>query len=133
MGDWGVWFLGGVFSFGGKGEREGGFVYDFYVLLSIGWDFSLGFFPSFSPFLSFREGRFVSSYFFSCFLPFSFLSLALFCLFSFPDENYQRLESGAIPSNHWADSLRIATTFVVPSRSCLFVENWPFTIFRPRV
>lgn len=76
---------------------------------------------------------------FLAFCPFSFLSLALFCLFSFPDENHQRLASGSISSNHWAGSanamiiLRIAATFVVPSRSCSFVENWPFTISRPRV
>lgn len=129
--------LGGVLR-----RREGGGLFmDFLCIIdySIGWGFlSWGFFSTFL-FLSFREGRFVSSYFISCFLPFSFLSLLLFCLFSFPDENHQRLESGAIPSNHWAGSakamivLRIAATFVVPLRSCSFVENWPFTISRARV
>lgn len=95
--------MGGlVFGEGGVlGRREGGLVMDFYVLLTIGWDFSLGLFFSFSPFLSFREGRFVSLYFFSCLLPFFFsFPFFHFCLFSFPDENHQRLESGAIPSNH---------------------------------
>lgn len=64
MGDWGVW---GEF---GEGGREGGLFVDFYVLLTIGWDFSPGLFFSPFLFLSFREGRFVYLYFFSCFLPF---------------------------------------------------------------
>lgn len=75
----GVWFLGGSF------EKEGGrgFVCDFYVLLTIVWGFvSLGFFFSFSSFLSFRRGgslrisslAFCPFFFsFSCpFLPFLF-------------------------------------------------------------
>lgn len=74
MGD-GVWGL----VFGGSFEREGGrggLFMDFYVLLTIGWGFLSpgGFFLLFSFFFSFREGRFVSLYFFSCFCPFlSFL------------------------------------------------------------
>lgn len=95
----------GGFGEGGLGvlrRREGvWFVYDFYVLLTIplvGISLLGGFFSPFLFFFLSREGRFVSSYFFSCFLPFSFLSLFLFCLFSFPDENHQRLKSGAIPS-----------------------------------
>lgn len=135
MGDWGV-----------LGRGEGGVwrrreeVCDFCVFIdySIGGDFSLGFFfLLFFFFLFGRGGSLCIS--FLAFCPFSFLSLALFCLFSFPNENQQRLESRAIPSNHWAGSakamivLRIAATFEVPSRSCSFVENWPFTISRPRL
>lgn len=82
MGDGGMGFWGG-----GSLEKEGGgSVCDFYLLLTIDWDFSLGFFLLFFFFL-FREGRFVSLYFFSCFLPFFFsFPFFLFCLFSFPDE-----------------------------------------------
>lgn len=68
-------FLGGVFSFGGReGGMEGGVVCDFCVFIdySIDWDFSLGFFSSFS-FLFGNGGFFV----------FIFLLFALFFCFSF--------------------------------------------------
>lgn len=139
----GFGFWGG--SFGKEGGREGrgkgGLFMDFYVLLTIGWGFLSWFF--FSPFLLFflfgREVCIFVFLFLLFALFFSFSFSFLFCLFSFSDENHQRLASGSISSNHWAGFanamivLRIAATFVVPSRSCSFVENWPFTISRARV
>lgn len=94
MGDWGVW---GEFGEGGRG-----FVYGFLCIIDYWLGFlSLGgfFFLLFFFFLFGRGGLYFRISFLA-FCPFSFLSLALFCLFSFPDENHQRLESGAIPSNH---------------------------------
>lgn len=73
----------------GEGGRRG-FVYGFLCIIEywlgislLGGFFSPFLFRSFSFFfVLFREGRFVSLYFFSCFLPFSFLSLSLFLFFS---------------------------------------------------
>jgi len=138
MGDWGVGFLGrGEF---GEGGREGGFGYGFLCIIEywLGISLLVCFSLLFFFFLFGRGGLYICISFlaFCPFFPFPFFH---FCLFSFPDENHQRLKSGAIPSNHWAGSakamivLRIAATFVVPSRSCSFVENWPFTISRARV
>lgn len=75
MGDWGVGFLGGVFSFGG-GEGRGVF-WGFCVFIdySIGWDFSLGgFFFSFS--FPFGSGGFFVLFSFS----FSFSAFSLFLM-----------------------------------------------------
>lgn len=91
----------------GEGGREGGFGYGFLCIIDYWLGFlSWFFFLSFSPFLSFRERRYVSSYFFSCFLPFFFSFPCPFLPFLSSDENHQRLESGAIPSNHWAGSAK---------------------------
>lgn len=99
------------FGFWGRGslEKEGGkegLFMDFLCILDYWLGISLlcFFFLLFFFFLFGRGGSLRIS--FPAFCPFSFLSLALFCLFSFPDENHQRLKSGAIPSNHWAGSAK---------------------------
>lgn len=68
----GGWFLGGSLEKEGGG---GGLVMDFYVLLSIGWDFSLGFFLLFFFSFFFGSGGMYLCISFLAFCPFLFFLL----------------------------------------------------------